>query len=62
MDRKIAKVVHKYTLGEEPKELVYWLTRPMHERFLAVEFLRYQFTENGTDKRLERVCNITQFS
>ena len=35
----IAKVVTKVRLGEEPKDAVYWRSRPYEERLAAVEAL-----------------------
>ena len=38
----IEKVVFKTTLKEQPSDLAFWLSKPMHERFAALEFLRDQ--------------------
>lgn len=37
------KAVHKYNLGEEPKDFEYWLTQPPEKRIAAIEALRLQY-------------------
>ncbi len=58
----IEKVVHKYKLGEEPKDYEYWLTKTPEERFLAVEELRYQWYGDEINKRLQRVFTIIKLA
>lgn len=56
----IAKIVNKVALGEEPKDAVYWRTRPYEERLAALEEMRrsYHLWKYGTEPRLQRVCKI----
>ena len=54
----IKKVVKKYTLGTEPSDLKYWLSRSPEERVAAVEYLREQF--HGNIPRLQRTVRIIQ--
>ena len=56
----ITKTVNKVALGEEPKDVHYWRTRPHEERLAALEEMRreYHLWEYGTEPRLQRVCRI----
>ena len=54
------KTVKIYPMGKEPKEKEYWLTRPVAERFQALEQMRKNFYGNSSD-RLQRVYRITKF-
>jgi hypothetical protein len=61
--RNIEKVVHKYKLGEEPKDRDYWLTKSPEERLEALEFLRQQvYTEDDIKQGLQRVIRIVKRS
>ena len=51
------KTVKIYPMGEEPKENKYWLTRPVVERFQALEQMRQSFYEGPSD-RLQRVYRV----
>ena len=56
----IQKVVKKYKLGKEPKDVLFWETQSFKERIAAVERLRNRFisgSENA-ERRLERVYRI----
>ena len=58
MDRTKARIL---TLGDEsPKieDIVYWLSRPSHERFEAVDILRGKHGNNRI--RLRRVYRIIE--
>jgi hypothetical protein len=49
------------TLHDQGTDLDYWLTKSVSERLNAIEFLRNQYIEyTNADKRLQRVCRITQ--
>jgi hypothetical protein len=39
----IAKVVHKFRTGEQPKDFVYWQTRSFEERLRALEEIRREY-------------------
>ena len=56
------KVVKRYRLGQEPKDAMYWLSRPAVERLTAVELLRQLWLESHPDaiQGLQRVCRVTQ--
>jgi type III secretory pathway lipoprotein EscJ len=53
------KVVTIATDKDQPKDLAYWLSRPVEERFAAVEFLRRQAHPDDADHRLRRVFKVT---
>jgi len=59
----IKKVVNKTTLGDSKdaaRDLEYWLSRPVAERFSAVEILRWQVY--GDSERLQRVVRVAKLS
>ena len=57
--RKIAAVVNKFALGEQPKEREYWMTRTPLERLAALESIRREYHgENESQQRLQRVYRI----
>ena len=60
----IAKTVNKVALGEEPKDVHYWRTRPYEERLAALEEMRreYHLRKYGTEPRLQRVCKVVKLS
>ena len=60
MKRSIKKVVHKYTLGEEPDGVFYWKKKSLKERLESLEFLRQQYIKmkHGTRPRFQRVYHI----
>lgn len=51
------KTINIYPMGKEPKEKDFWLSRPVAERFQALEQMRKSFYENSS-KRLQRVYRI----
>ena len=58
------KVVHRTTLKAVGLDLAYWLSRPVEERFAAVEALRQQALApargHDAEQGLQRVCRVTQ--
>ncbi|MDM8557598.1 hypothetical protein [Candidatus Parabeggiatoa sp. HSG14] len=55
------KVVRIVSLHNQPSDYEYWKTRPVRERFEAIEILRNQYIEFKKDDiqpRLQRVCRI----
>jgi hypothetical protein len=52
------KVVTITTLKDQPKDLAYWLSRPVEDRFAALEFLRRQAHPDDAEHRLQRVFKI----
>jgi hypothetical protein len=53
----VEKTIKIYSMGKEPKERDFWLSRPVAERFHALEQMRKSFYENSS-KRLQRVYRI----
>ena len=53
------KTVKIYEMGKEPKEREYWLSRPVTERFRALEQLRKTFHGNATE-RFQRVYRVIE--
>ncbi len=51
------KTVKINSMGEEPKERKYWLTRPAVERFQALEQMRQSFYDNSS-KGFQRVYEL----
>jgi hypothetical protein len=58
------RVVQKITLHSAPDrvsgDLQYWLSQPVAARLAAVELLRQQMGGQDAERRLQRVCRITQ--
>jgi hypothetical protein len=48
--------------GEIDPDILYWRSKTMQERLEALEFLRNSYIEGLPDaeRRLQRVCRITQ--
>ncbi len=61
---KIEKTKMKiFSLGEEPKDCVYWLSQAPQKRLEAVEYLReLNYTRDEIKSRLQRVCRIVKLS
>ena len=59
MDRNYGGI---YKKGEEPDDLLYWLSRPPIERLKALEEIRqgYNIWKYGAEPCLQRVCKITK--
>lgn len=51
-----------YKKGEEPDDLLYWLSRPVIERITALEEIRKQYNDwkYGTGQSLQRVYTIVK--
>ena len=60
MVRRIAPVVVKGKIGEEPSDVVYWRSRSIEERLESLYELRRDFHgwPDGTGERLQRVFRI----
>jgi hypothetical protein len=56
------KVIARATLKTTGRDRAYWLSRPVEERFAAVEHLRQQWLALNPDagSKLQRVCRITR--
>ena len=48
--------------GEEPDDVIYWLSRPPIERILALEEIRKQYNDwkYGTRREFQRVYKIVK--
>lgn len=49
-----------YKKGEEPSDVVYWLSRPYEERLSNLEGIRreYNYWKYGAEPRLQRVYKV----
>ena len=58
--RKIAPVVAKYKLGEQPKDVAHWLSQPPEARWGGTEEIRreYHGWQEGKEPRIEKVITI----
>lgn len=61
-ETKIARVVNKYKLSDQPKDREFWLTRPPMERLAALELIRSERhkDDDESQRRLQRVYRIAQ--
>jgi hypothetical protein len=60
---KAARISTRQELAVQgPADLRYWLSRPPHERFAALEQLRQQYIAEHFDvePRLQRACRVTR--
>ena len=62
MDMTFRVSTHRARASDAAADLRYWLSRPPHERFAAVEQLRQQYIAEHFDvePRLQRVYRVTQ--
>jgi hypothetical protein len=49
-----------HTDKQSQDDLHFWQSQPIAERLAAVEFLRQQLEGKNAERRLQRVCHITQ--
>lgn len=58
---RIARVVTKSRMGEEPSDFAYWQSRPLEERIQALLDIRQHYHEwrYGTEPGFERVLAVT---
>lgn len=51
-----------YKKGEEPSDVLYWMSRPAIERIMALEQIiqEYNIWKYGTEQRLQRVYNVVK--
>ena len=54
--------VAKYKKGEEPNDVLYWLSRPAIERILTLERLRkeYNLWKYGAESGFQRVYRVVK--
>jgi hypothetical protein len=57
IDRNYAVV---YKKGEEPSDVLFWLTRSPSERIKALELIRHEYNvwKYGTEQGFKRVCRV----
>ncbi|TAH50038.1 MAG: toxin secretion, membrane fusion protein [Chloroflexota bacterium] len=58
----MARVVHKYPLGKQPRAIEYWRTQTYEARLAALEEIRreYHGWTDETEPRLARVYRIVK--
>lgn len=56
------KVVQKFKLGEEPKDVIFWRTQPYSARMAALEDIRqaYILWKYGTEQGFQRVYRVVE--
>ncbi len=61
-NRKIAKVVRKVSINEQPSDFEYWQTQSYEDRLTALEEIRLEYHgwTYETQPRLQRVCTIVK--
>jgi hypothetical protein len=54
--------VRIYKKGQEPDDVLYWLSRPAIERIRALEEIRKQYNDwkYGTERKFQRVYKIVK--
>ena len=59
-ESKMARVVVKSTVHDQPDDSEFWNSKSMTERVAAVEILRQRWigVNDGTRQGLQRVCRI----
>ncbi|MBK6386617.1 MAG: hypothetical protein IPF71_07250 [Rhodoferax sp.] len=60
MQRVVNKTVLHPTGAKVTGDLQYWLAQPVEARLAAVEALRRQMGGQDAERRLQRVCRVTQ--
>ncbi len=60
--QKVAPVVKKYRLGEQPADFAYWQTQPYAVRLAALEQIRQEYIawKYGANPGFQRVCTIVK--
>jgi hypothetical protein len=58
----IRPAIRIYKKGEEPDDVLYWLSRPAIERIRALEEIRQQYNDwkYGVRREFQRVYTITK--
>lgn len=51
-----------YKKGEEPSDVLFWLSRPPIERIKALELIRHEYNlwKYGTEQEFKRVCRVVK--
>lgn len=54
--------IQVYKIGEEPDDLLYWLSRPPVERIQALEAIRKEYNDwkYGPERRFQRVYRVVK--
>jgi hypothetical protein len=58
----ISRTIHKFRLGEQPKECIYWRSRSFEDRLRALEDIRIEYNswKYHDQQGLQRVCRIVK--
>ena len=58
----IAKVAHKFSIQDQPKDALYWRPRPYEERLAALEQIRQEYHrwKYGGEAEFQRVYRIVK--
>ena len=58
----IAKVINKYKIDNQPKDILYWQTKTFAERIDALEQIRSEYNSWKYDAqpRFHRVCRVVK--
>jgi hypothetical protein len=60
---KVERVAKIKSLHDPDDSLEYWLSKPVEERFAALEYLRQHWIStlpHAAEQRFQRVCTITR--
>jgi hypothetical protein len=60
---RVERVAKIKSLQDPDDSLAYWLSKPIEERFAALEFLRQQWISmqpHAAEQGFQRVCTVTQ--
>jgi hypothetical protein len=60
---RVQRVAKIKSLHDPDDSAEYWLSKPVEDRFAALEFLRQQWISmqpNAAEQRFQRVCTVTQ--
>ena len=60
MQRVVQKTSLHQVEGRVSRDLQFWLSQPVAARLAAVELLRQQMWGPDAERRLQRVCRVTQ--
>ena len=60
VETTIQPILRIFKMGEEPDDVLYWLSRPPIERIIALEEIRKQYNDwkYGTRQEFQRVYKI----
>jgi hypothetical protein len=61
-DQKVAKIVRKMPLTDQPTDFAYWQSRPYAERLTTLEQIRREYIswKYGSEPGFQRVYTVTK--